>query len=189
MLRESLSREKLIFFVIIPILVMTNLLLLRQNVQLRGRFSEDYSQLDMLQPGDQAVPFQAELLRGGQIQVAFPPGGQRWVLLYFSPRCRYSYEQFPYWRSLIEHGQASNIRVVGLVSEHEDPQQVKRFLRSMGAASLEVARIPDAVHRQYKLLVTPLTLTLSSQGKVEKKWIGRWGFSTIREVAQMLNLD
>lgn len=189
MLRESLSRGKLIFFVIIPTLVMTNLLLLRQNVQLRGRFSEDYSQLDMLQPGDQAVPFRAALLEGGQIQVDFSSGNQRWVFLYFSPRCKYSYEQFPYWRSLIEHGEASNLKVVGLVSEHEDAQQVKRFLRSIGAAQLTVARIPDRVHRQYKLLVTPLTLTLDSQGKVEKSWIGKWGFSTIKEVAQMLRLD
>jgi peroxiredoxin len=142
----------------------------------------------MLKPGDQAAPFQASLLDGGQIQVEFS-SGQRWILLYFSPRCRYSYEQFPYWRGLIENGQASNLNVVGLVSEHEDPQQVTSFLQSMGAASLPVARIADEVHRRYKLLVTPLTLTLDGQGKVEKKWIGRWGFSTMQEVAQMLKLD
>ena len=189
MLRKALLREKFTFFVIIPILVMTNVLLLRQNLHIRGMVFKDYSHLDVLQPGDQAVPFEADLLDGGRIRVDFSPSREKRVLLYFSPRCRFSYEQFPYWRSLIEQGQSRGLKVLGMVSEHEDPQQVREFLESMDAASLPVALIPDRLYRHYKLLITPLTLTVDGQGRVEKNWVGRWGFRTMQEAAQLLKLD
>lgn len=189
MLRQALPREKFIFFVIIPVLVMTNLLLLRQNLHIRGMVSKDYSHLDMLQSGDQAVPFEADLLEGGRIRVDFSPGGEKWVFLYFSSRCRYSYEQFPYWRYLIEQSRSGGFQVLGLVSEHENPQKVRELLKSMKAGPLAVARIPDSVYRRYKLLITPLTLTVDSRGRVEKNWVGRWGFRTMQEAAQLLKLD
>lgn len=185
--RRTFSLQRWIFFIIVPALVMTNALLLRQNFQLRSMVFADHADLDLLQADDRVPPFQAQLLDGGRFEVEYRQGGGEWVFLYFSPRCRFSHEQFPYWRSLIDTA-SKNLKVFGLVSEFEDPQQVREFLKSMHAEALPVLRISDSVYRDYKLLITPLTVTVDSQGQVRNNWVGRWGYQTMQEAAQLLDL-
>lgn len=185
--KKNILPQRWIFFIIIPVLAMTNLLLLQQNFRMRSMVFADYSDLDLLQPADRVPAFQAELLNGGRYKVEFRQGEGRRVFLYFSPRCRFSHEQFPYWRSLIE-SDSKDFKVFGLVSEFEDPQGVREFLKSMHAEALPVLRIPDTVFRDYKLLITPLTLTVDAQGSVVSNWVGRWGYKTMQEAARLFHL-
>ena len=185
--KKTFSLQRWIFLIIVPALAITNALLLQQNFSMRSMVFADHSDLDLLKPGDRVRAFQAQLLDGERFEVEFRQGESAWVFLYFSPRCRFSHEQFPYWRPLIE-AVSSDFKLVGLVSEHEEPQQVREFLKSMHAEDLPVLRISDGVFRDYKLLITPLTLTVDAQGQVQSNWVGRWGYDTMGEAARLLHL-
>jgi hypothetical protein len=153
------------------LLAVVNVLLIRQNLQMRGRL--DQLKPKTLQPGDQVPSFSAQGLHGEMINVDYA-GETRRVLLYFSATCPYCQEQFPYWRELLQRVNGNHFQVLGLVSESEDKTKLDEFLHSIGCESLHVAFVPNDLLRSYKLSMTPTTLVVLKEGKVEKAWAGRW---------------
>jgi hypothetical protein len=76
------------------LLVVSNMLLIRQNLQLRASLKR--LQPEKLQEGDSLTPFSANSLTGQTMSITYSGGERQHVLMFFSPNCPYSREQFTY---------------------------------------------------------------------------------------------
>ena len=78
-------------------LAASNLLLIRQNLGLRRKV-EAANMRQGLQAGEKVEPFSAPGLNGETIDVSYTGSGPKRIFMFFSPDCRYSHQQAPYWR-------------------------------------------------------------------------------------------
>ncbi len=108
--------------VLIFLFATANLLLIRQNLQLRAELRR--YQPDELQTGDRLPPFSAKELSGEPLAVSYDGRGPKRVLLFFTPTCRYCRGQFAYWRELMERADRERFEIIGVVAEMEDASKV-----------------------------------------------------------------
>ena len=173
-------------------LALSNVLLIRQNLQLRAALAMGEPQ--SLQAGDTVPTFSAAGLRGEQISVSYPEAGAKRVLFYFTPTCRYCHGQFAYWRQILERADRERFEVIGVASDKEDRAKLEEYLRQFGcdgasATPLRVALVADDVRRSYKLSATPITLVVNNDGAVERAWAGRWNEAQAAEAGKLLGVD
>jgi peroxiredoxin len=157
----------------------SNVLLLRQNLQLRARLAAAAPQPEALRPGDKVPGFVAAGLRGETVEVEYAGAGTKRILLYFTPTCPYCREQFAYWREIIGRADPNQFEVIGVARDAEDKSKLEDYLRAVNCAGdsqtpLRVALNPEAVRRAYKFSATPITVIVANDGTVEKHWAGRW---------------
>lgn len=167
----------------------SNILLIRQNLQLRGELAQARQQ--GLKAGDKVPPFSAAGLDGRPVQISYAGDGPKRMFIYFTPTCRFCRAQFPYWKEALEHAHSNSYEVVGLVSEAEDRVKLAEYLREMGCSadaqkSLKVALVPEEVKLSYQLSATPITLLVSNAGIVQKAWVGQWSASDVGEASTVL---
>jgi hypothetical protein len=164
----------LVLWAMVMILVVSNVLLLRQNLQLRNLLKQ--FQPDRLSAGDKLEPFSALGLHGENIAINFASDGPRRVLLFLSSDCPYCREQFGYWKRIIDVAPLRGFQVVAVAMNSEDRSKLAEYLNSMGCPTeskrFTVALIPEEVRRKYKLSITPTTLVVSSDGKADAVWTG-----------------
>ena len=158
------------------VLAVVNALLIRQNFQMRDRL--DQLKPKILQPGDKVESFSAQGLHGEPINMNYM-GETKRVLLYFTPACPYCQEQFPYWQEILRRANGNHFQVLGIVSESEDKSKVDEYLRSVGCESMRVAFVPNSLLKSYKLSMTPTTLVIANEGKVENAWAGKWNSDSL----------
>lgn len=167
-----------------------NLLLIRQNLQLRAELSR--YQPDELHAGDKLPPFSATGLGGEPLSVSYDEHGPKRVLLFFTPTCRYCRGQFAYWREMLERADRERFEIIGVVAETEDPAKIEEYLREIGGGlpvPLRVAMISADVRRSYKLTATPITLVVASDGTVEQSWQGLWGGPEITKAGSVFGFS
>ncbi len=167
-----------------------NLLLIRQNLQLRAELSR--YQPDELHAGDKLPPFSATGLGGEPLSVSYDEHGPKRVLLFFTPTCRYCRGQFAYWRELLERADRERFEITGVVADTEDPAQVEEYLREVGGeprASLRVAMASADVRRSYKLTATPITLVVANDGTVEQSWQGLWSGREVTKASSVFGFS
>lgn len=155
------------------LLVVSNALLIRQNLQLRTSLKQ--LQPEKLKVGDSLIPFSANSLTGQTMSITYSGGERQRVLMFFSPSCPYSREQFTYWRKIIEMATVKNFEVIALVRESEDRQVIESYLKSMAppeSKNFHVAFIPETIRQAYKFVMTPTTVIASGEGKALKVWNG-----------------
>ncbi len=173
-------------------LALTNMLLIGQNLRLRREVAR-HQPPPSLKAGDTVPSFTGVGLSGENVAVSYTGGGPKKVLFFFSPTCPYCKRQFPYWKAILERARDNNFEVLGLVSQTEDAAKVKEFLRGMGCADdsdnpLHVALVPDSTISDYRLSATPITLIVSSDGKVERVWNGLWSKDELPNVYTVFGL-
>ena len=171
----SLPLKKLPYialWVMLILLAASNVLLIRQNLQMRSQLEK--FQPKVLQPGEEVQPFSAQGLNGESITINYTGEETKRVLLYFTPSCPYCHEQFSYWKELLNRVNRNRFQVLGLVSESEDKKKVNEYPSSVGCESMRVALVPKGVLNSYKLSMTPTTIVVENTGKVEKAWAGKW---------------
>lgn len=158
----------------VVILAVSNVLLLRQNLQLRNLLKK--FEPDRLKAGDKLESFSAFGLQGEDITIDFASDAPRRVLLFLSPDCTYCREQFGYWRRIIDMAPVKGFQVVAVAVNSEDRSKLAAYLNSMGcptdSKTFSVALIPEEVRRKYKFSITPTTLVISSDGKADAVWSG-----------------
>ena len=164
--------ERIVFGGLLIILALANILLIRQNLQMRGELKAH--QPDVLKAGSKAWAFSAPGLRGGMIDVRYDGSGPKRAFFYFSPECSYCHDQFPYWQQVLNGVDSSRFQIIGLASDSEDKTRVLSYLQSAGVESMDVALVPGSVLRSYKLAVTPTTVIVANDGTVEAVWTGAW---------------
>jgi hypothetical protein len=165
------------------ILAATNILLLRQNIQMRRGI--DNSGPPLLKTGEKVPPFRGLDLEGQPVAIAYTGKESVRVLLYFTPACPYCHDQFPYWRQVAERAPSPRFEVIGLVSDKEDRAGVATYLRSVGCEQLPVAFVPGDVIIAHKLSMTPTTLVVGNDGRVERVWPGKWDSSALTSASSL----
>ena len=160
------------FWAVLVLLALSNAFLIKQNLGMRAELNK--FRPEVLEAGAKAVPFVAPGSHGEMFTVAFEGRGPKRVFLYFSPDCPYCASQFPYWRGLLDKADRDKFEIMGLVSDSTEKQKVVDYLHGFACDHLETAFVSNSVLRNYKLSVTPTTLIVGSDGKVEQDWVGVW---------------
>lgn len=191
--KVSVKRSWLTLGVMITLCVV-NLLLIRQNLDLRNQLASGGRTLELttnvLKPGDLVPSVTATDLDGQLYKVDYARGGHRRLLLFFSPSCPYCQQQSPLWRALLDNVDASRFIVLGVVSDKEDRELVSAHARDAGyfktKTSLPVVFFDDETLGTYKLTATPTTLLINEDGRVKHAWVGKWDERRATEVAAAL---
>lgn len=179
---------------LILILGLINVLLIRQNLDLRKQLAAGGRTVDLttnvLKPGDIVAAVIATDLDGRPYQLEYKKDGRHRLLLFFSPNCPYCEQQSPLWRDLLDNVNNDRVTVVGVVSEKEDRRSVSAHAKGAGyfntKTPLPVVFFDDESLGSYKLTATPTTLLIDDDGKVEHAWVGKWDQTRAVEVAAAL---
>lgn len=173
-------------------LAAANVLLIRQNFQLRAALSR--YEPKVTQPGDRLPPFSAKGSADEPLRVAYDGRGPHRVFFFFTPTCPYCRKQFAQWQEVLSKADRARFEVWGLVSDAEDKGRIAEYLRSVGcgadsATPLRVAYVTDDTLRGYKLTSTPMTLVVANDGTVEHSWLGKWNAQTTGSANAALGLN
>lgn len=172
------------------ILAVANVLLLRQNLQLRNLLKK--FEPDRLKAGDKLESFSALDLRGENIAIDFANDAPRRVLLFLSSDCPYCRDQFGYWKRIIDMAPVKGFQVVAVTMNSEDRSKLTAYLTSMGCPTdsntFRVALIPEEVRQRYKFSITPTTLVVASDGKADAVWNGLLKPSDVEAASTILGL-
>ena len=174
----------------VVILAVSNVLLLRQNLQLRNLLKK--FEPDRLKAGDKLESFSALGLHGENIVINFESDEPRRVLLFLSSDCPYCRDQFGYWKRIIDEAPVKGFQVVAVAMNSEDRSKLAAYLNSMGcptdSKTFRVALIPEEVRQRYKFSITPTTLVVSSDGKADAVWSGLLKSSDVETASAILGL-
>ena len=178
-------------YVLLALMGVANLLLVKQNLQMRQSIEATRPQRPAV--GDKVPPFTAAGLDGAPIDVAYSSQGRERLILFYTPSCPYSRQQFPAWLDLVKRADKSRLEVLALAADSEDKVKLRDYLREVGAAHPEGINFPTAlisgeVRRKYKLSETPLTLLVAGDGTVKEVWAGRWDGQVIASVNGAMGL-
>jgi peroxiredoxin len=179
---------------LILILCVVNLLLIKQNLDLRKQLAAGGRTIDLttnfLQPGDVVAPVTATYLDGRPYQLDYKKDGRQRLLLFFSPNCPYCQQQSPLWRDLLEKVDSQRFTVIGVVSDREDKRLVSAHADEAGyfktKTPLPLVFFDSESLGSYKLSATPTTLLINEDGRVEHAWVGKWDETSAMEVAAAL---
>jgi len=179
---------------LIVILCVVNLLLIKQNFDLRKQLKAGARTIDLtknfLQPGDVVMPITATDLDGRPYQLDYKKDGRQRLLLFFSPNCPYCQQQSPFWHDLLDKVDSNRFAVVGIVSDREDERLVSAYADGAGyfktKTPLPVVFFDSESLGSYKLTATPTTLLINEDGRVEHVWVGKWDETKALEVAAAL---
>ena len=179
---------------LIVILCVVNLLLIKQNLDLRKQLAAGGRTIDLttnfLQPGDVVTSVTATDLDGRPYQLEYKKDGRQRLLLFFSPNCPYCQQQSPLWRDLLNKVDGNRFTVIGVVSDREDKQLVSAHADGAGyfktKTPLPLLFFDSESLGSYKLTATPTTLLINENGRVEHAWVGKWDDTKAMEVAAAL---
>ncbi len=188
------SQKSRASIVLIVMLCLVNLLLIRQNLDLRKQLAAGGRTIDLttnfLQPGDVVTAVTATDLGGRPYQLDYKKDGRQRLLLFFSPNCPYCQQQSPLWRDLLNEVDNNRFTVIGVVSDREDKQLVSEYADAAGyfrtKTPLPLVLFNSESLGNYKLTATPTTLLIDDDGRVEHAWIGKWDETKAMEVAAAL---
>ena len=191
---KSSPQKSWISIGLIVILCVLDLLLIKQNLDLRRQLAAGGRTLDLtknfLQPGDVVTPVTATDLNGHPYQLDYKKDGRQRLILFFSPTCPYCQQQSPLWRDLLDKVDSNRFTVVGVVSDREDKQLVSAYADRSGyfktKTPLPLVFFDSDSLGSYKLTATPTTLLINEAGMVEHAWVGKWDENKAMEVAAAL---
>jgi thiol-disulfide isomerase/thioredoxin len=191
---KSSPQKSWISIGLIVILCVLDLLLIKQNLDLRRQLAAGARTLDLtknvLQPGDVVTPVTATDLNGHPYQLDYKKDGRQRLILFFSPTCPYCQQQSPLWRDLLDKVDSNRFTVVGVVSDREDKQLVSAYADRSGyfktKTPLPLVFFDSDSLGSYKLTATPTTLLINEAGMVENEWVGKWDENKAMEVAAAL---
>jgi thiol-disulfide isomerase/thioredoxin len=153
-------------FLVLACLVLAVLvvLLARENRSLKAELvaASREAPAEALQPGDRLGSLTLVNEEGATKALDFDGGGDRTLLLVFSPDCPACEATFPVWEFLVE-GTPPALRVVGLSVGEEPPPSL----------AFPVFTLPDAERESLRRVpLVPATLLVDGSGQVVRAWYG-----------------
>jgi thioredoxin-related protein len=175
-------------------LIAVNLLIVKQNFAMRRQLTERANAVNpnakSLKEGDVVTSLVGSDLKGRKYEVSYGKDERKHLLFYFSPGCAYCVQQAHLWRDVLNKVDSNHVEVMGLVSDKEDQQAVLTHAEELGylktRTPLPVLFVSRESLARYKLIATPTTLLVSSDGNVEHVWVGKWDETKTNEVAAAL---
>lgn len=183
-------RQKLpsiLLWTTLPLLALSNGLLIWQNAKLRAEVNRHKP--NILQKGDRVESFSAPNLRNQMINVNYTGREPTRVFLFFTASCPYCSEQFPYWKEMLNKADGNHFQIIGVVSESEDRTKLEEYLKTQDCDSLPVAILPKEISKNYKLSVTPTTLVIDNESKVQQVWTGKWTASDFAKAGSLFGFQ
>jgi peroxiredoxin len=180
--------------VLVLALVAVNLLLLKQNFDMRRQLVDHGKTanrpVDSLKQGDVVRSIVGFDFNGQTSELKYQKSGRQHFVMYFSPNCIYCVQQAPQWREVLNNIDTSRFDVLGVVSDKEDKKAVFEHADGFGyfkaKTPLPVLFASNDVLASYKLMATPTTLLIGSDGNVEHVWVGKWDEIKASEVVAAL---
>lgn len=158
-------------------LCVVNGLLLRQNRSLKAAL--DGQQPEFLTPGQQVPGFTANTL-SGQRQVVNFADHPKTVFLVFASQCPVCERTLPYWKAIKDACDRLDYQIYGVGLDNRTDT---KDLLTLNGLNVEVFGAPSAEFKKvYKLNLTPITIVVNNQHKVEKIWAGAFNENSKAEM-------
>jgi hypothetical protein len=165
------------------VLLAANIALIHQNGQLKARLELPPPQMEASQ-GAQMPDLRGTDLEGKPVEVLYGKDSRKVLVLVFSPTCPFCDQNWPKWQQVISSLDRSAVRpvlvdvtsttTVGFVSQHQ-------------LASLPVIlKVDPRATLDYRMQLTPQTILVDPNGKVEKVWTGVLNDSSLADLKQHL---
>lgn len=183
-LRAALSRG--LWLLLIVGLCIVNGLLIKQNRDLKAVIARVGKQSELLEPGEAVKPFAANTL-SGERQVVNYADRAKTVLLAFSPQCAACESSIPYWRAIKAACARNQYQIWGI--SLADGPKTSAFLMSKGLSLEAFVDIEAETREAYKLWLTPLTIVIDNNGKVERIWPGAFSRESKRDVESYFGIS
>jgi peroxiredoxin len=165
-------------------LCVVNGLLLKQNLSLKAAIASQ--QPEFLKPGQQVPTFTANTLSGQRHVVNFADHPKT-VFLVFASQCPACERSLPYWKAIKDASDRLQYQIYGIALDNR--ANTKDLLTSNGL-NVEVFGSPSAEFKQlYKLNLTPLTIVIDNQHKVERIWAGAFNENSKREMESYFGIS
>lgn len=183
----EISKTTAFFFLTAALmLVPINVILMQQNRELRALIGERKRSLE-LKPGTIVPPLDGLDISGNRLRIEYGEDSRKTILLVFSPGCGICDENMPRWEALVRRLDMNSFRViaVSLIA-----QGTREYINRYDLRTIPVIAEPDPEGRiAYNLVLTPQTILISSDAKVEKVWTGVLRGEKQKELEQSLNVE
>ncbi len=179
------KKGTILLMVLILTLLVLNVSLIIQNRNLRSLAT--VTKRSMVLKEGTIVPALSGLdLNGNKISLNYQDDPRKAIMLVFSPRCAYCTENMPNWQAIAQSIDPKRYRIMA-VSVTRDG--VKEYVGKNGFPDVPIIADVDPKSRvTYEMNVTPQTILIDQQGRVEKIWVGLIQPDERTEVKQFLGL-
>ena len=163
------------------VLLTINIALIRQNRQLKAQVSLPPPELEA--PAGMSVPdLKGFDLSGKPVEVAYGKDPRKVLLLVYSPTCGFCAQNWPQWWDLMS---ALNRDAVRPVAVDVTATSTSVFLSEHRLNGFPVMNQVDPTARmRYRFQLTPQTILVDQDGKVEKVWSGVLNTAAVEELKQ-----
>jgi peroxiredoxin len=179
------TRGAILLLLLTLTLLILNLSLIIQNRNLRSLATDEKRSI-LLKEGSIVPALSGVDLDGNKISLNYQDDPRKAVMLVFSPRCGYCTDNMPNWQSIAQNLDRKLYRILA-VSITADG--VKEYITQHSLPNVPViADVEPKSRVSYEMNVTPQTILINSQGKVEKIWTGVLQPGERTEVEQSLGI-
>lgn len=175
-----------LWWLLLVAVVGLNLLLLKQNRDLKIAIAKSPREA-VVKPGQVLPALHGKTTNGESLTISYGNDTRKTVLLVFSPGCDFCSQNMPNWHRIIRSLNPSNYRVVALSIRSDGSRQ---YVETYGLNVIPAITELDPKDRvNYELNVTPETILIDSDGKVEAVWAGVFGEEERQQIKEMLGVD
>ena len=163
------------------VLLAANIALIRQNSQLKAQLSLPSPAMEAA-AGAQVPALRGVDVEGKPVEVLYGKDSRKVLVMVFSPTCPFCDQNWPKWQQVISSLDLSAIRPVlvdvtstttaGFVSQHQ-LSNLPVILKADPRATVD-----------YRMRLTPQTILVDPNGKVEKVWTGVMTDSAVADLKQ-----
>ena len=179
------KRGTILLLVLTLTLLVLNVSLIIQNRSLQSLTTRTKRAM-ALQEGTIVPAISGLDLNGNKISLNYQDDPRKAIMLVFSPRCAYCTENMPNWQSIAQSIDPKQYRIMAVSTTAEG---VKDYVAQNGFPNVPIiADVEPKSRVTYEMNVTPQTILIDSQGRVEKVWIGLIQPNELTEVQRFLGL-
>lgn len=179
------KRGAILLALLIIALLVLNVSLVTQNRNLRAAGAGGTRSI-ALKEGTVVPALSGMGLDGNQITLNYQNDPRKAVMLVFSPSCSYCDDNMPNWQAIAQSLDRKLYRIMAVSITNDG---VKEYIDQHGLPDVPViADVEPKSRVSYEMNVTPQTILIDSQGKVEKVWTGVLQHDERTEIEQFLGL-
>jgi hypothetical protein len=162
-------------------LITSNLILLKNNRELVTAYQELRTQIQVPK-GITLPPLRGATFDGRETTIRFGGDARRTVVFVFSPACPACEDNWRHWSSVIEKADPSRVRLVAVdLTGLARPDYIRAH--SLDRTTL-LRHIDPAGIVAYRLRLTPTTLMVDRNGKVEESWLGELDSESVKRIVE-----
>lgn len=170
-MRITKDRSQVVLVGVSIILLASNIFLIVQNTELKNAVEQ--SRLLITEEGYSFSDLNIKGLDGSDETINLADGELKTLLFIFSPACNYCVQQYPSWKELYGNLDRNRWRVLAITSD-DNYDKIKDHLKEYALNNIKVGIASNTEMRKARMIFTPMTLVVNTDGKVQKVWPGLW---------------